>query len=44
MRPRSLEMTCGIHDSFQAWRPFIFAIRDKATGTILFLGRILDPR
>ena len=24
-------------------RPFVFALRDDATGTILFLGRVLDP-
>jgi serine protease inhibitor len=25
-------------------RPFIFAIRDTMTGTVLFLGRVLDPK
>jgi serpin B len=24
-------------------RPFIFAIRDTVTGTVLFLGRVMDP-
>lgn len=24
-------------------RPFLFALRDRATGTVLFLGRVLDP-
>jgi serpin B len=28
---------------FDATRPFYFAIRDRATGALLFLGRVLDP-
>lgn len=38
-----MELTVGIHDAFLADRPFLFVIRDKATGAILFLGRVLDP-
>ena len=29
---------------FRADKPFVFAIRDKGTGTILFLGRMTNPK
>jgi serine protease inhibitor len=29
---------------FRADKPFVFAIRDKGTGTILFLGRMMNPK
>jgi serpin B len=38
--PGSIPGSCP---SFLATRPFIFVIRDNPTGTILFLGRVLDP-
>jgi len=33
--PQPAEMTIN--------RPFIYLIRDNATGTLLFIGRVLDP-
>ena len=31
-------------DVFRADHPFIFLIRDNTTGSLLFLGRLSDPR
>jgi serine protease inhibitor len=36
MRPEGITLTID--------RPFFYAIRDVPTGTILFMGRVVDPR
>ncbi len=28
---------------FEANRPFVFLVRDRVTGTVLFVGRVIDP-
>jgi serpin B len=30
-------------DAFNADHPFVFAIRDRGTGLMLFMGRVMDP-
>ncbi|NDJ77241.1 MAG: serpin family protein, partial [Chloroflexi bacterium] len=32
-----------LDEPFRADRPFIFAIMDKYTGAVLFVGRVLNP-
>jgi len=42
----SMEETCvfeGPTAAFVADHPFMFAIRDRSTGTILFMGQVVDP-
>jgi serine protease inhibitor len=34
-------LTIGIVPYFSATRPFIFAIVDEPTGTIMFIGRVM---
>ena len=36
--------TSAVMQSFLVDRPFLYFIRDRATGAILFAGRVLDPR
>jgi serpin B len=30
--------------SFRADHPFVFLIRERATGSLLFLGRVVEPK
>jgi serpin B len=36
-------MTTGLNPVFRADHPFVFIIQERVTGTILFLGRVVNP-
>ncbi len=42
--PPSTEVAEGPVATFRADRPFVYLVRDRKTGTIFFVGRLMDPR
>jgi serine protease inhibitor len=43
-RPTSAVSTRPFVPTVRADRPFVFLIRDRKTGCVLFLGRVIDPK
>jgi serine protease inhibitor len=43
-RPTSAPVTVPFIPTFKADRPFVFLIRDQKTGSVLFLGRVVNPK
>ncbi|MFP6900439.1 MAG: serpin family protein [Opitutales bacterium] len=44
MVPASAPLSVSFTPTFKADRPFIYLIRDRQSGAILFLGRMMEPR
>jgi serine protease inhibitor len=42
--PQSAPATFPFTPTFKGDRPFVFLIRDRKSGAVLFLGRVLGPR
>jgi serpin B len=39
----SVSMVVSARPSLRADRPFLFAIRERFSGTLLFVGKLADP-
>ncbi len=44
MGPRGVPLEMPFTPTFKADRPFVFIIRDVKTGSVLFLGRMMNPK
>jgi serpin B len=43
MRPTAAPSSVPFTPTFRADRPFLFLVRDRQSGSVLFLGRVLNP-